>query len=143
MTKYARASLEEGSTQGALYLSNSPASGYYETLLSAPTFSDDPIGVRQSRRWQLIVDDIHHSTCVGDLREARGGAEGHIQGLVDAGHLSHDRIRDYKILSSIHRVARPRDAGLVARRIATVHHALYASAADTRPFEKQMFMGYD
>lgn len=41
------------------------------------------------------------------------------------------------------RVARPRDAGLVARRIATVHHAMYASAADTRPFEKQMFMGYD
>lgn len=84
-------------------MSNLPGAGYYETLLTAPDFSDDPIGARQSRRWQLIVDDIHHSTSVNDLREARGKAEGYIRGLVDAGHLSNDRIRDYKILSSIRR----------------------------------------
>ncbi|MHB0783848.1 hypothetical protein [Pseudomonas sp. NBRC 111132] len=80
-----------------------PISSYYETLLNAPVFSVDPIGLRQSQRWQLIVDDIHHSTSIDDLREARGKAEGYIRGLVDAGHLSNDRIRDYKILSSIHR----------------------------------------
>ncbi|MBA1319551.1 hypothetical protein G7032_27610 [Pseudomonas monteilii] len=84
-------------------MSNPPASGYYETLLTAPTFSDDPIGDRQSRRWQLIVDDIHLSSTEGDLREARGKAEGYIQGLVDAGYLSNDRLRDFKILSSFHR----------------------------------------
>ena len=84
-------------------MSNPPVVGYYQTLLNAPAFSADPIGIRQSQRWQLIVDDIHHSTSEGDLREARGKAEGYIRGLVDAGHLSHDRIRDYKILSSIHR----------------------------------------
>ncbi|HGM6311159.1 hypothetical protein [Pseudomonas putida] len=84
-------------------MSNPPVVGYYETLLNAPVFSRDPIGIRQSQRWQLIVDDIHHSTSVDNLREARGKAEGYIRGLVDAGHLSHDRIRDYKILSSIHR----------------------------------------
>lgn len=103
MTKYARVSLDESSTQGALYLSNSPISGYYETLLTAPTFSDDPMGARQSQRWQLIVEDIHRSTSVSDLREARGKAEGYIRGLVDAGYLSSDGIRDYKILSCIHR----------------------------------------
>ncbi|ABZ00690.1 hypothetical protein PputGB1_4803 [Pseudomonas putida GB-1] len=101
--RHARVSLGESSTQGALYLSIPPIFGYYETLLTAPDSSDDPVGARQSQRWQLIVDDIHHSTCVSDLREARGKAEGYIRGLVDAGHLSHDRIRDYKILSSIHR----------------------------------------
>lgn len=74
-------------------MSNPPISGYYETLLAAPDFSDDPFGARQSQRWQLIVDDIHHSTYLDDLREARGKAEGYIRGLVDAGHLSHDRIR--------------------------------------------------
>jgi hypothetical protein len=84
-------------------LSNPPVSGYYETFLNAPVFSTAPIGLRQSQRWQLIVDDIHHSTSEDDLREARGKAEGYIRGLVDAGHLSNDRIRDYKILSSIHR----------------------------------------
>lgn len=84
-------------------MSNPPVPGYYEVLLYAPAFSADPIGIRQSQRWQLIVDDIHHSASVGDLREARGIAEGYIRGLVDAGHLSNDRIRDYKILSSIHR----------------------------------------
>lgn len=87
----------------APYLSNPPVSGYYENLLKAPVFSADPIGRRQSQRWQLIVDDIHHSSSVDDLREAQGKTEGYIRGLVDAGHLSHDRIRDYKILSSIHR----------------------------------------
>lgn len=84
-------------------MSNQLVSGYYESLLKAPVFSADPIGIRQSQRWQLIVDDIHHSKSVSDLREARGKAEGYIRGLVDAGHLSHDRIRDYTILSSIHR----------------------------------------
>ncbi len=84
-------------------MSNPAASGYYETLLTAPDFSSDPIGVRQSQRWQLIVDDIHLSTTDGDLREARGKAEGYIQGLVDAGHLTTDRLRDFKILSSVHR----------------------------------------
>lgn len=86
-----------------LRLSYPPIAGYYEILLTAPDFSDDPIGARQSQRWQLIVDDIHRSTSEGELREARGKAEGYIRGLVDAGHLSNDRIRDYKILSSIHR----------------------------------------
>ncbi|WP_256818877.1 hypothetical protein [Pseudomonas putida] len=84
-------------------MSNPPVAGYYEILLSAPDFSDDPIGARQSQRWQLIVDDIRCSASEGELREARGKAEGYIRGLVDAGHLSNDRIRDYKILSSIHR----------------------------------------
>lgn len=84
-------------------MSNPPVAGYYETLLTAPVFSDDPAGVRQCQRWQLIADDIRHSTSIDDLREARGKAEGYIRGLVDAGHLSNDRIRDYKILSSIHR----------------------------------------
>ena len=84
-------------------MSNPPVSGYYETLLNAPVFSADPIGARQSHRWQLIVDDIHHSASVSDLREGRGKAEGYIRGLVDAGHLSNDRIRDYKIQSNIHR----------------------------------------
>lgn len=41
------------------------------------------------------------------------------------------------------RFSRPTDPGLVARRIATVHHALYAAAGDALPFEGQVFMGYD
>ncbi|WP_435422027.1 hypothetical protein [Pseudomonas alloputida] len=81
---------------------SNPVPGYYETLLTAPVFSDDPIGVRQNQRWQLIVDDIHLSSTEADLREARGKAEGYIQGLVDAGHLTTDRLRDFKILSSVH-----------------------------------------
>lgn len=80
------------------------ASGYYEILLNAPSFSDDPTGIRQKQRWQNLVNDIHKCTSDQDLREARGKAEGYILGLLDAGHLCrYDGDRDYKILSSIHR----------------------------------------
>jgi len=48
-----------------------------------------------------LRENVNHGP-LSDLREARGKAEGYIRGLVDAGHLSNDRIRDYKILSSIH-----------------------------------------
>ncbi|WP_408598534.1 hypothetical protein [Pseudomonas sp. PLMAX] len=77
---------------------------YFETLISAPKFSDDPIGQRQKKRWHLIAEDIHKSTTIEALVEARGKAEGYIHGLVDAGHLStRDTERDYLILSAVHR----------------------------------------
>lgn len=77
--------------------------GYYDTLLNAPTFSNDLVGQGQARRWKLLVDDVHNSTTESDLREARSKIEGYILGLVDAGNLSPDGERDYKILGSIHR----------------------------------------
>ena len=84
-------------------MSTQPANGYYESLLHAPSFSSDPVGKRQADRWKRLVDDIHKSTTEQDLREARWKAEGYIIGLVDAGHLNHDRERDYVIIGSIHR----------------------------------------
>lgn len=84
-------------------MSTQPATGYYDSLLHAPTFSSDPVGKRQAECWKRLVVDIHKSTTEQDLREARGKAEGYIIGLVEAGHLNHDRERDYVIISSIHR----------------------------------------
>ncbi|GAB1619945.1 hypothetical protein [Pseudomonas sp. NGC7] len=84
-------------------MSTQPATGYYDSLLHAPTFSSDPVGKRQAECWKRLVDDIHKSTTEQDLSEARGKAEGYIIGLVEAGHLCHDRERDYTILSSVHR----------------------------------------
>lgn len=76
----------------------------FEALISAPKFSDDPIGYRQKKRWQLIADDIYKSTSIEALLEARGKAEGYIHGLVDAGHLStRDADRDYLILCIVQR----------------------------------------
>jgi hypothetical protein len=76
----------------------------FETLISAPKFSDDPTGRRQKQRWQLIASDIYKSTSIEDLLEARGKAEGYIHGLVDAGHLStRDTDRDYLILCIVQR----------------------------------------
>lgn len=76
----------------------------FDTLLNAPKFSDDPIGHRQKKRWQLIAGDIYKSTSIEALLEARGKAEGYIHGLVDAGHLStRDTDRDYLILSIVQR----------------------------------------
>ena len=60
----------------------------FDALINAPKFSDDPIGHRQKKRWQLISGDIYKSTSIDALLEARGKAEGYIDGLVDAGHLS-------------------------------------------------------
>ncbi|EKT4485457.1 hypothetical protein QEM02_005668 [Pseudomonas putida] len=83
---------------------NTPAVlGYYETLLHAPTFSNDLAGQSQARRWKILVDDVQNSATESDLREARNKIEGYILGLVDAGSLSQDGERDYKILGSIHR----------------------------------------
>lgn len=74
------------------------------TLINAPKFSDDPVGRRQMKRWQLIADDIFKSTSKEALLEARGRAEGYIHGLVDAGHLlTRDTDRDYLILSIVQR----------------------------------------
>ncbi|WBM44742.1 hypothetical protein [Pseudomonas putida] len=84
-------------------MSTQPATGYYDSLLHAPSFSSDPLGKRQAERWKRLVDDIHKSTTEQDLREARGKAEGYIIGLVEAGHLNHDGERDYVIISCIHR----------------------------------------
>ncbi|EBV3304264.1 MULTISPECIES: hypothetical protein [Pseudomonas] len=84
-------------------MSTQPATGYYDSLLHAPTFSSDPAGKRQAERWKRLVDDIHKSTTEQDLREARGKAEGYIIGLMESGHLPPDGERDYVILSSIHR----------------------------------------
>jgi hypothetical protein len=71
----------------------------FNTLINAPKYSDDPIGHRQRKRWQLIAGDIYKSTSKEALLEARGRAEGYIHGLVDAGHLStRDTERDYIIL---------------------------------------------
>ncbi|WP_095077007.1 hypothetical protein [Pseudomonas sp. Irchel s3h17] len=76
----------------------------FTTLINAPKFSDDPIGHRQKKRWQLIAEDIYKSTSKEALLEARGRAEGYIHGLVDAGHLStRDTDRDYLILSIVQR----------------------------------------
>lgn len=88
---------------GVPCLSTTPVSGYYASLLRAPSFAADPIGKRQSESWKRLVDDIHTCTTEHDLREARGRAEGFILGLVEAGHLERDGERDYVILSSIHR----------------------------------------
>ncbi|MBI1681310.1 hypothetical protein, partial [Citrobacter portucalensis] len=66
-------------------MSNPLVSGYYETLLKAPVFSADPIGIRQSQRWQLIVDDIHHSKSESALREARQKAEEYLRRPLAAG----------------------------------------------------------
>ncbi|PTC01783.1 hypothetical protein C9975_00100 [Thalassospira xiamenensis] len=79
------------------------AAPYYESLLKAPSFSDDPVGKRQAERWKRLVGDIHKCTTEQDLREARGKAEGYIIGLVEAGHLCHDGARDYTIFSSVYR----------------------------------------
>ena len=76
----------------------------FNTLINAPKFSDDPVGHRQKKRWQLIAEDIYKSTSKEALLEARGKAEGYIHGLVDAGHLStRDIDRDYLILSIVQR----------------------------------------
>jgi hypothetical protein len=76
----------------------------FYTLINAPEFSDDPVGNRQKKRWQLIAEDIYKSTSNEALLEARGRAEGYIHGLVDAGHLStRDTERDYLILSIVQR----------------------------------------
>ena len=76
----------------------------FNTLINAPKFSDDPVGRRQMKRWQLIAEDIYKSTSTEALLEARGRAEGYIHGLVDAGHLStRDTDRDYLILSIVQR----------------------------------------
>ena len=74
------------------------------SLINAPKFSDDPVGHRQKKRWQLIAEDIYKSASKEALLEARGRAEGYIDGLVDAGHLStRDTERDYLILSIVQR----------------------------------------
>ncbi|NNB05514.1 hypothetical protein HBN83_06340 [Pseudomonas fragi] len=76
----------------------------FNTLINAPKFSDDPVGHRQRKRWELIAEDIYKSTSKEALLEARGKAEGYIHGLVDAGHLStRDIDRDYLILSIVQR----------------------------------------
>jgi hypothetical protein len=76
----------------------------FNTLINAPKFSDDPVGRRQLKRWQLIAGDIYKSTSKDALLEARGKAEGYIHGLVEAGHLStRDTERDYLILSTVQR----------------------------------------
>ena len=76
----------------------------FHTLINAPKFSDDPIGHRQKKRWQLIAGDIYKSTSIEALLEARGKAEGYIHGLVDTGHLStRDTDRDYLILCVVQR----------------------------------------
>ncbi|MGF6221959.1 hypothetical protein [Pseudomonas sp. YL-218 TE3947] len=84
---------------------NTPAArSDFNTLINAPKFSDDPVGHRQKKRWQLIAEDIYKSTSIDALLEARGKAEGYIHGLVDAGHLStRDTERDYLILSIVQR----------------------------------------
>lgn len=84
-------------------MSTTSVSGYYASLLRAPSFAADSIGKRQSEFWKHLVDDIHAYTNEHDLREATGRAEGFILGLVEAGHLERDGERDYVILSSIHR----------------------------------------
>jgi hypothetical protein len=76
----------------------------FNTLINAPKFSDDPVGHRQKKRWQLIAEDIIKSTSKEALLEARGRAEGYIHGLMDAGHLStRDTERDYLVLSIVQR----------------------------------------
>lgn len=76
----------------------------FNTLINATKFSDDPVGHRQKKRWQLIAGDIFKSTSIEALLEARGKAEGYIHSLVDAGHLSTtDTDRDYLILCAVRR----------------------------------------
>ena len=76
----------------------------FNALINAPKFSDDPVGHRQKKRWELIAGDIYKSTSKETLLEARGRAEGYIHGLVDAGHLTtRDTDRDYLILSVVQR----------------------------------------
>lgn len=76
----------------------------FNTLINAPKFSDDPVGNRQKKRWQLIAGDIFKSASIEAQLEARGKAEGYIHGLVDAGHLSPtDTERDYLILCAVRR----------------------------------------
>lgn len=76
----------------------------FHALINAPKFSDDAVGQRQMKRWQLIAGDIYKSTSIEALLEARGKAEGYIHGLVDAGHLSsRDTDRDYLVLSIVQR----------------------------------------
>lgn len=85
-------------------MSTATAPNDFNTLINAPKFSNDPVGRRQMKRWQLIADDIFKSTSKEALLEARGRAEGYIHGLVDAGHLStRDTDRDYFILSIVQR----------------------------------------
>ena len=85
-------------------MSRASAPNDFHALINAPKFSDDPLGRRQLRRWQLIAEDIYKSTTIEALLEARGKAEGYIHGLVDAGHLStKDTDRDYLILSIVQR----------------------------------------
>ncbi|MBV7524686.1 hypothetical protein KW834_09730 [Pseudomonas sp. PDM29] len=85
-------------------MSTTSVSKDFNTLINAPKFSEDPIGRRQMKRWQLIAEDIYKSTSKEALLEARGRAEGYIYGLVDAGHLStRDTDRDYLILSIVQR----------------------------------------
>jgi hypothetical protein len=85
-------------------LSTATVPNDFNTLINAPKFSDDPVGRRQMKRWQLIADDIFKSTSREALLEARGKAEGYIDGLVDAGHLStRDTDRDYLILIIVQR----------------------------------------
>lgn len=88
---------------GASRLSTQSVSGYYDSLLRAPSFSSDAVGKRQAACWKRLVDDILSSNSEQNLREARGKVEGYILGLVDAGHLSQDGERDYLIISNIHR----------------------------------------
>jgi hypothetical protein len=76
----------------------------FNVLISAPKFSDDPIGRSQKKRWHVIAGDIYKSTSIEALLEARGKAEGNIHGLVDAGHLStRDTDRDFLILCIVQR----------------------------------------
>jgi hypothetical protein len=84
---------------------NTPGTrAYFNTLINAPKFSNDPVGHRQKKRWQLIAGDIYKSTSIEALLEARGKAEGYIHGVVDAGHLStKDTDRDYLVLCVVQR----------------------------------------
>jgi hypothetical protein len=85
-------------------LSTATVPNDFNTLINAPKFSDDPVGHRQKKRWELIAGDIYKSTSKEALLEARGKAEGYIHGLVDAGHLStRDTDRDYLVLSIVQR----------------------------------------
>jgi hypothetical protein len=85
-------------------LSTASLTNDFKALINAPKFSDDPVGRRQGKRWQLIAEDIYKSTSIDALLEARGKAEGYIHGLVDAEHLStRDTERDYLILSIVQR----------------------------------------
>ncbi|MNK92809.1 hypothetical protein D3C87_1129450 [compost metagenome] len=80
------------------------AHAYFSALINAPKFFDDPVGHHQKKRWQLIDGDIYKSTSIEAQLEASGKAEGYIDGLVDAVHLStSDTVRDYLILCVAHK----------------------------------------